>query len=349
MCHDPRAFWSEMSDARRFFVRTRFLFIIVVLLEFGCVEDLRAEECIFVDDKNVIRSVDKRRLVPSKYRKIATCRAIKLDDVSAPSSLDVGPKARTVSFGTTIGTMNIRWARELERCYSTSPSKAVGEASRAVSRALRASRLLSQITQKHRVWDIVLTDKTHAIRQVPRSIIVGKHPGFMLPPNKVYIVSDFISPACIEKPIQDELLLQVLLHEMGHVIEYILLGEPATMNNRERGEGFATWFESYSSGFSKAVDETRVRSALLRLRLHAEAGDSEDSFNGSAMDYARAAMPFFLVVSKKGTGGIARLYQEIRQNQTSSHQAIRKIFGWSPNAYRKQLESFTERFLAELD
>jgi hypothetical protein len=208
---------------------------------------------------------------------------------------------------------------------------------------------LAQVNQRHRVWDIVLTDKAHAIRQVPRSIIIGKHPGFMLPPNKVYIVSDFISPVCNEVPIQDELLLQVLLHEMGHVIEYILLGEPSTMNNRERGEGFATWFESYSSEFSKSVDETRVRSSLLRLRLHAESADSEVAFNGSAMDYARASMPFFLVVSKKGTGGIARLYQEIRQNQVSSHQAIRKIFGWSASAYRKQLESFTDKFLAELD
>jgi hypothetical protein len=311
---------------------------------------VRADSCVFIDDTNTIRSVDSLSLVPRRYRKAATCKDIRVGEVIAPHSMDVGRLAREVSFGTSLGTMHVRWARDLERCYRATPSKAIAEAARTVRQALRVSKLYSEVGQKHRTWDFVLTDRLHALSQVPTDIIRGRHPGFMLPPNRVYILSDFIAQNCQENPISDRLLAQVLLHEMGHVVEYILLGEPASMSNRERGEGFATWFEHYASEFSKTIGKDRVSENLRKLGTQNQVAQvRKGSFNGTALDYARAAMPFFLLVSKKGTGGVARLYRDARIKQIPLHEAVRNVFGWSDATYRTKLNRFTEQFLSRLE
>lgn len=326
----------------------RFWVPIFVLIALS--QQVRADGCVYIDDTNSIRSADSMSLVPRRYRKAATCRDIVAGEVAAPHSMDVGRLAREVSFGTSLGTMNIRWARDLERCYRVTPAKAIAEASRTVRQALRVSKLFSEVGQKSRTWDFVLTDRLHAISQVPTDIIRGRHPGFMLPPNRVYILSDFIAQNCQENPISDRLLAQVLLHEMGHVVEYILLGEPASMSNRERGEGFATWFEHYASGFSKTIGKDRVSENLRKLGMqHQGALGPKGSFDGTALGYARAAMPFFLLVSKKGTGGIARLYRDARMKQVPLHEAVRNVFGWSEVVYQKRLDKFTQQFLARLD
>lgn len=325
----------------------------LLALIFGSIavsQQVRADGCVYIDDKNSIRSADSMSVVPRRYRKTATCKDIGVGEVAAPNSMDVGRLAREVSFGTSLGTMNVRWPRELERCYRVTPAKAIAEASRTVRQALRVSKLFSEVRQKSRTWDFVLTDRLHAISQVPTDIIRGRHPGFMLPPNRVYILSDFIAQNCQENPISDRLLAQVLLHEMGHVVEYILLGEPTSMTNRERGEGFATWFEHYASEFSKTIGKDRVSENLRNLGMqHQVALGRKDSFDGTALDYARAAMPFFLLVSKKGTGGVARLYRDARIKQIPLHEAVRNVFGWSEVVYRNRLDKFTQQFLRRLD
>ena len=316
-----------------------FLLVFHLLATMLLCDSVRAQGCVYLEANKTIRNVPNLSAVPRAYRKNATCKQIGTSEIVEPESVDVGVRSRTSSFGSSLGVMHARWARELERCYKSTPSKAVAEAARTVSRALRASRLLSNVHQEHREWSFVFTDQAHAITQFPVGILQGKHPGFMLPPNKIYILSDFIAPECMENPIHDELLLQVLLHEMGHVIEYILLGEPPVMSNRERGEGFATWFEQYSAAYSSMVDEDRVESYFKDLERSTEIGVNGE-FKGTPHEYAHAAVPFKMIVAKKGVASIGKVYRQLQREPSSLQAAIMRVFGWSERAYKRNLREF---------
>lgn len=337
--------FTGASSHKQLFPMWPVLLVLELLVTMLFSGSVSAQGCVYLEANKTIRSAPNLRAVPRAYRKNATCKQIGTSDIVAPEFVDVGVSSRTNSFSSSVGMMHARWARELERCYKSAPSKAVAEAARTVSRALRASRLLSHVQQKRREWSFVFTDQAHAITQFPVGVVQGKHPGFMLPPNKIYILSDFIAPTCMENPIHDELLIQVLLHEMGHVVEYMLLGEPSVMDNRERGEGFATWFEQYSAAYSSMVDEERVGSYFKALEQSTETG-ANGEFKGTPQEYARAAVPFKMIVAKKGIASIAKVYRQLQREPSSVQAAIMRVFGWSERRYLQNLREFQQGALS---
>jgi hypothetical protein len=150
----------------------------------------------------------------------------------------------------------------------------------------------------------------------------------MIPPSQIYIITDFITPDCADSKVADELLAQVLLHEMGHVIEYLLLEESQTLYDRERSEGFATWFEQYASNASSVIPKDSVKHyyhELARQSLRAESR----SFQGTPVDYARAALPFQAVVRRKGVATLMDVYKRIRDERLTWTEAIMRVTGWS--------------------
>jgi citrate lyase beta subunit len=204
----------------------------------------------------------------------------------------------------------------------------VGEAIKAVNRVLKSGRFTADMKRARRDWSLAFTDKATAFAQFPVALTLGRHPGFMIPPSQIYIITDFITPDCANSKVADELLAQVLLHEMGHVIEYLLLGESQTLHDRERSEGFATWFEQYASDSSSAIPKDSVKryyGELARQSLRTEPG----AFQGTPMDYARAALPFQAVVRRKGVPTLMDVYRHIRDDRLTWKEAIMRATGWS--------------------
>lgn len=308
--------------------RARYAVVAILGLLVPAKRLLADSSCLYIDAHGVISQARSIAQIPSELRARAVCKDITADDIADPKEIKLGNEARSATFGTELGPVTLRWARSIERCFTSTPSRAVGEAIKAVNRVLKSSRFTSDMKRAQRDWSLAFTDKATAFSQFPLALTLGRHPGFMIPPSQIYIVTDFITPDCADSKVADELLAQVLLHEMGHVIEYLLLGETQTLSDRERSEGFATWFEQYASDASSVIPKDSVKRYYGELARQSLRNESS-SFQGTPQDYARAALPFQAVVRRKGVVTLMDVYKRIREERLTLTEAIMKATGWS--------------------
>jgi hypothetical protein len=289
--------------------------------------------CVYLDDHGTIVEVRSAAAAPHAFRDRVVCKDKHVEDIAAPRDLKVGADARTASFVTDVGPMHVRWSRSIERCFRSPPSRAVSEAAQALNKALKSGRFASEATYSTRDWSLAFIDRVSAFSQFPLALSSGGHPGFMVPPSRIYLITDFIAPDCEQSVVADDVLAQVLLHEMGHVVEYALLGGREDRFNRERAEGFAVWFEQYSSNFASIIPRDRVRQQYAAL-VKASRSQNEAGFAGTPSDYARAALPFQAIVNRRGISGLMRVYQVMREDTGSFYQAVERALSWD----RKMLD-----------
>lgn len=284
--------------------------------------------CVYVDQESRVIPIKNINAVPMKDRARVVCKTITAGDIADPEELKVGRDTRNAVFTTDLGPMRVRWSRSIEKCFSTSPARAVSSAAQAVNKALKSGRFASQIKSPRREWSLAFIDKTSAISQFPLELTAGRHPGFMIPPSKIYIVPDIIAADCQNRAIADEHMAQVLLHEMGHVIEYLLLGERESVPDRQRAEGFASWFEQYSADYASVITEGRVSKYYQQLAAVGLSRGLGGSFSGSAEDYAVSALQFKAIVAKKGISGLMRIYELMRERGLPWLAAVEEAISW---------------------
>ena len=295
-------------------------------------------QCVYADEQGNILSAPSIKEVPSRFRSKAACKDSQPLSIPKADEVDLRGGVRSSSFGTPLGTMDVRWPRQVERCFGKSPSRAISEAASAVNRALRNGRFDEKMKYARRDWSLVLIDRASAVSHFPMQLSLGGHPGFMVPPNQIYIVVDFISPNCQPSGDVDALLTQVLLHEMGHVLEFSLLGESGFAADRKRAEGFAAWFEGYSSKFSSAIPRGRVQETY-RTMVQSQSGVGSQQFSGSGQDYAIASLEFEAIVARKGVSGLMEVYETMSTSRCSFYDALYKKFGWDQKDLQREVKN----------
>jgi len=304
---------------------------------------LHAEEsCVYVNEKGELEAVSNPSRVPRALRQRLVCKDKGIHEVVAPEELKVGRDVRSTSFSTELGPMKVRWSQSIEKCFTTSPVRAVSEAAQAVNRALKNGRFTADLKYTRREWTLGFIDRTSAISQFPLALTLGQHPGFMIPPNRIYLVADLISPNCSSNEIADDILTQVLLHEMGHVVEYILLGERQGTTDHERSEGFAVWFEQYSADFATALPKGQVSAYYAAL---ARSGNTRRAFSADPQGYANAGMLFQTIVERKGVAGLMKVYAAIREQQLPLDAAVEQALSWDRAAFDRQVQEYRKRNL----
>jgi len=306
--------------------------VVLTLISFTLVAPrlvLADGSCLYVDNTGFIRQVPRLQDVPSSYRQKAKCSGDDDKPLASPKDVELTGRTRTSSFGTDLGRMEVRWQRAIEECFGKSPSRAVSEAARATNRAIKNARFADEIKHGKQDWEIVFTDKATALSEFPAGVVVGGHPGFMVPPSQIYIIASFIPGSCSGSPVADAVLTQVLLHEMGHVIEYLLVSDLKLGRDSARSEGFASWFEQYAAQYASDIPEGQVTRYYDGLAREALASDKPASFDGSAQAYAVAALTFRAIVDRKGVSGLMRVYRTMSEKQIPFHQAVQETLRWN--------------------
>ena len=205
-----------------------------------------------------------------------------------------------------------------------------------MNRAIRTARFDESMKHERRDWSLVFIDRASAVSQFPMTLSLGGHPGFMVPPNQIYMVVDYISPNCQASDDVDALLTQVLLHEMGHVLEFALL-DGAGDGDRKRAEGFAAWFEGYSAKFSSTVPKGSVQERYRSL-IRSRDSVGASAFDGSGEDYAIASLEFEAIVERKGISGLMSVYETMVRERCSFYEAINKKFGWGKRDLQREVK-----------
>jgi len=287
--------------------------------------------------------VRSRAKVPLKYRDAARCFDEKPSPYLAkPDEINLKGTSRKVDMASSVGRIELRWPRKIETLFGRTPERAVADAGRTVSRVLKQSGFPLALRTIDLDWKIVFMDEELPEKQIPTMLVNRCHPAWMTPPANIYVVAQRVVAGCGgAKPpgsrVADSQLAQVLLHEMGHVLEYHLL-QGQVLRNRMRAEGFASWFEQYSSDYSSVIKKGTVKDYYLKL-AKSSVGQSPNTFyfGGTASDYARASLYFHAVVERKRVKGLMDVYQTMVDEKIDYFSAVKKKFYWSDKKFGEEV------------
>ena len=292
------------------------------------------ESCFYIDEKGVFRQVDSRNDIPEPYRSSAKCSALRMNtQLDAPDEIELkGPKGRE-ALVSDIGPISLHWPRKTEKLLGKTPKRAMADAARMVSRAVKKPGFPTEIRRLDLDWNVVFLDAELPETQIPSYLVSNCHPAWMTAPSNVYVVVQRVASGCGGGPAPrpsevDAKLAEVLAHEIGHAVEARLLNGQM-VQDRMLAEGFATWFESFASDFSDVIRSGVVRKEhfeLAKKSLQSQPGSW--TFQGTAEDYARASLLFHAVVEDKGVRGLMKVYEVMREKKLPFFDAVKEATYW---------------------
>lgn len=263
--------------------------------------------------------------------------------LAAPEEILLSGNIRREALNSPLGPINIRWPRKIERLFGRTPLRAMTDAAQTVSKALRRGSIPNSLQLLSLPWQVVFLDAELPETQIPAYLVSNCHPGWMTPPANIYIVGQRVAGGCggttKSTGVADSELTEVLIHEIGHAVEYALLRGAANPEERMRKEGFATWFESYASDFSSLLHRREVESKLQEAAKFSINSSPTFIFKGTFEDYARASMFFRTVEARRGLQSVFDLYKEVGKG-LSLYQAIEKSLGWNQLTLQNEVRKY---------
>jgi len=314
--------------------------------------------CTYVAPNGAVSQVNSIDEVPVEYRERARCFSESIkperaknpavhrptgpteiglrsrgEELVAPEAIELDGAIRRVDMPSSIGRIRLRWPRSVETLFGRTPERAMAEAARAVSRAVKASGFPPTVSNLDLDWQVVFMAEARPDGQIPATLVSNCHPGWMTPPANIYIVAERVAAGCgggapADAPVADGALARVLIHEIGHAVEYRLLLEQFG-RSRMRAEGFATWFTGYAADFSPLLERGAVERENLALARAALTKQGIGGvFRGGADDYARAGAIFSAIVGRRGVRGVIDVYSVMRRNDLDLLPGIESRLGW---------------------
>lgn len=324
-----------------------FLFSFVLIL-FS--RSARAEEiCAYVDTQGIIKTVKSASLIPEQFKHLAKCtQTEKGNFLAKPEEIQLGGTIRREELNSSVGKIILRWPRSAETLFGRTPSRAMADAARTVSKVIRSSAFPTQIQNMNIEWNVVFMDENLPESQIPHNLISNCHPGWMTPPANIYIVAQRVAAGCTGNKISlgnaDKALTEVLIHEMGHSLEYYILKDN-NPRDRMRSEGFATWFEMHAAQYSSILDKKELISRTATLAgLAIKNSPTVFTFSGSGEDYARSSMYFSAIEDRFGLRGILQTYEAINKEGLDLFSAAHRTLHISREQLQKEQLKYVEKY-----
>ena len=319
-----------------------------ILLLGICVSSLvSAEEssqvCIYKNGSGQYRQANSPRKIPQHLRKSAKCFAKSL---AKPEEIELKGNTAREKLLSSLGEIDLRWPRTVERLFGRNPIRAMTDAAQTVSRAIRTSSFPVEVLKDLKELNVVFLDENLPKSQIPKLLVQGCHPGWMTPPGNIYVAAQRVAEGCHGMPrktsaIADSDLTEVLVHELGHVVDFHLLKDQFS-RDRMRAEGFATWFTLHAARYSSFISQSQLRDRIYRLaRQTLGQAPGAYVFMGGAEDYARAAMYFVAIEKSRGVKGIVDTYSHLSKENVSFFAAVGAVMYWD----RSKLEAKVEKLL----
>lgn len=268
-------------------------------------------------------------LILSPILVFAECEDIKC--LKDPSQIKLDGFERKESLLTELGAVTFRWSRSVDGLFSKTPQYAVREAASLVARLLRDN---GEKVESN--WDIVMLDEKLPPKEVPINLISNCHPGWMLPPGKIYIVAQRVTSGCsgvreARTKIGDALLTEVLVHEFAHGVEFFLLGRQQNPSTQE-AEGFATWFSEM------ALKKREGSFVVLKKLFCDKVKKGEVKFDSSGVGYTFASGIFHVVKRSRGVRGVFEIKKKMREEGGSFKEHALKKLSINESKLLKEIE-----------
>jgi hypothetical protein len=247
-----------------------------------------------------------------------------------PDKVELSMRGREKSLNTLLGKVSLRWDAAAEKYFGGAIEGLVISAMNASSRVLSENSFPSELRMDGYDWQVVI------MNDVPSDVditINGEnvcHPGWMRFPADIFIAGERIATGCSSHLLPREratrYLVETMVHEIGHAVEYKFLGHQYRLHERWHKEGFATWFASLGS---KYVSGGKKKEELdLSVKYFWNNNWEPLEFSGSNSDYMHGYAIIRTIADKKQINGLQKLYQFASKNNMPMLESIESHLGW---------------------
>lgn len=259
---------------------------------------------------------------------------------------------KELSLETSLGLVQVLTQDGVERLYSgPGRDNAVLEAVSKAHEAMQKVGFPARVIEHAFPWRMVL------LRDIPRPLSNRMlsssrcHAAWMGPPATIVVAVNRLTPRCYGQMrggsshsgySQRDAFVGILLHEIGHAIEFRLMGKAFGRRQRWHSEGFAQWFE-------QKVREVLLDDPKLFELKRAEAKDVFNSawrpelFHGSRDDYLQSFALVASIAEFYGLQSLLSVYETMDLNTCSFSEAVSKRFGWDLQSWSEESFNFLSR------
>lgn len=255
-------------------------------------------------------------------------------------------RKRTVQ--SSLGSVNIVWSSQVEQRLKKSPKDIVKQTFGHVAQVLNSNPFLLERLAGKPMWNVVLLSRVPKVASSGMLSASRCHSAWTGPPANIVVALDRLALGCsnfrrVVSPLNlSHGLQEVLIHEIGHVLEFQLMGKAFGRRQRWHSEGFATWFEELAAGVVQS-DSTQL--SVLRRRKKAREAYRSDwkgyLFRGTAADYFRSYAVIAALADSRSVAGLMAVYDRMDRENLTFGSAVEREFSWNED----RLSVETARFL----
>ncbi len=260
---------------------------------------------------------------PAGYSVDQLAHALRFPPLGSEHETEKSDTVENRSISTSLGIVQLRYPRSLRSRLGFSPEKSIEDAWAKAAELMDAT-FLPEEDRRSIPWNVSFIEDTALIQRNSRTSSSFCHTAFVGPPANIVIdVSRLLKPCSPRpsKPDHRSALDHSLIHEIGHVLEYRLLGSAFSRRQRWHGEGFASWFELQQSSITIRNAPPEFRSdALAALRRSWKTY----TFAGSPQDYAASYALVASLAEIYGHGALVAVYRRMHADGCLFEEAVRR-------------------------
>lgn len=234
---------------------------------------------------------------------------------------------RTVS--SPLGRITLFSSRTLEPHVASDPARIIVSAFGHAQRILQSNDFPSFLSAAEYDWQIFV--ESTRLRDFLKGTLSSArcHAAWMGPPANIFIAADRLASNCgtfyrsAEEVAED--LHEIMVHEIGHALEFQLMGRGFGRRQRWHSEGFASWFESLSDGSSNTFTHAEM---FRKAQKSFNADWRPVHFKGSKADYVRSFAMIAALAERNSIPVLLKVYEVMDKQNCSFDQAVEQTVGW---------------------
>ncbi len=253
------------------------------------------------------------------------------------------PELISQQLSTDLGTVLVRYPRESAVLRVLSPVTSVRRSWEAAAATLLELGIPPFPAEQLPEWNVILTDQSRLEVNGSRVSTAFCHTALMGPPADIVIDGYRLLHPCdgasVANP--ERALQRSLVHEIGHGVEYQLLGNGINRRQRWHAEGFATWFETWATGKLKGEDSKKIQDLMRgKARLAFQRNWKPYLFQGSPADYLTSYALIASIAERRSVASLVAVYQRSSRDHLTLEQAVEREFGLSFAQWMAEAEAF---------